>query len=250
MKKLFIISICLLTSVLSATTSPLPITYKVKPFLLIGNPFTNNFPLDADGIFYITQTKFRVVGDNDYSLYGAQSSLFAKTGDTSSAHFIGDVVLNDSTRLFYIDSTYKVFGMDLSQDTSFQWQFNDSSSNPAARVQSQYITTKPLVNISSFNLDNIDTNIYRSTSFSYSHPAIHADSILYILSSDSIRIQKKVVGSSTGISFSASDMTALSASNSGCFFIFIYNVMPVTLNTKKYYFLNNSMAIVSLLHIF
>ena len=252
MKKVLILSICMLASLSNANTNPLPIPYKLPPFpLLISDPFSNNFPVDADGIFYVTQTRFLMVGVGDYSIYGARSSFYSSTGDTSTGHFIGNVTLNDSNALFYWrDSTYKSFGMDLSNDTSFQWQFDDPNSSPTARTQDQFVTTKPLINISNFNLDIIDTNVYRNFPYAYAHPSITADSIIYILASDSLRILKKVTGTSTGISFSPTDMLTLPSSDKGGLFIIVYNVMPAIINGKKYYFQNNSTAIIGLLHVF
>ncbi len=252
MKKIIISFFCLVCSLLDAKTNPWPPNYNSHfDFLFIQSPvFVDNYPFDADGILIIAQTRFRFAGIiPNINFYGASCNIYNQTGDTATKHYIGNVSLNDSTLFYLNDSTYKSYGMDLSQDTSFTWKLGGTITGFIAPVN-QFTTTKPLININNFNLDIIDTNLYRGNGFTYSHPSIQADSIIYIMGSDTQRVQKKITGSSSGINFTSADLLVLSQSNSGSFTIAIYNTMSVFLNGKKYYFQNNSLAIVSILHVF
>ncbi len=252
MKKISICFFCLLCSLLNAKTNPWPPCYNSPlGFLSTSAPaFVDNYPFDADGILIIAQTRFRFAGIiPNINFYGASCNIYNQTGDTATKHYIGNVSLNDSTLFYLNDSTYKSYGMDLSQDTSFTWKLGGTITGFITPVN-QYTTTKPLININNFNLDIIDTNLYRNNGFTFSHPSIQADSIVYIIGSGTQRVQKKITNSSSGINFTPSDLLTLSQSNSGSFTIAIYNTMPVFLNGKKYYFQNNSLAIVSIFHVF
>ncbi len=212
---------------------------------------SDNFPLDADGTLIISHSRFRITGTADFNLYSVRGEFFSQTGDTSSKLSVGDIIINDSIYpLFSQDSTYKIYGMDFSTDTAFTWVFYPQGTNNITQVPSSFTTTKPLYNINNLNLAIIDTNVNRSLGFSYSHPVITADSIVYIFASDSLRIQKTVVNASTGVNFTVSEMQTLPNSDAGGFVIIVYNTMTANLNGKKYYFQNNSSAVVGTLHVY
>ena len=251
MKKYFLFLLMVFS--LTGKANPWPI-FPWNLFSLYSTPlilFGDNYPLDADGALIISHSRFRVVGSADFNMYSIHGEFFSQTGDTSSKHNIGDVEINDSiSPIFSKDSTYKIFGMDFSQDTAFTWKFFPQGVNNIVQVPAVFTTTKPLFNINSINLANVDTNVYRGQGFSFSHSIIAADSVVYIFSSDTFKIQKSVIGPSSSIIFTPAEMLSLPQSDNGGFFMIIYNVMPATFNGKKYYFQNNSSAIVGTLHVY
>jgi len=250
MKKFIFLFLLWTTNVFSHSNSVEPPFYRHILFLVNSSSISgDNYPFDADGSLILSQLKFRVTGFSEFNLYSAQCRFFTTTGDTASRSNVGDVTVNDTIDVvFYTDSIYKMYGMDLSQDTSFTWKIDNTVNGIIAPIN-QFTTTKPLINISGFDLSNIDTVVNRGIGFSFSHPMIQADSIIYIFASDTERVQKKFIGSSSGISFSSSELVNLPQSDLGGFFAIIYNVMPVYLNGKKYYFQNNSVAIVAGIHV-
>lgn len=249
MKKFVILFLTLTSGVFSNTSPSDSLCLDLNRLYNNCNMVGDNYPFDADGSLILSQLKFRVTGFNEFSLFSANCSFYATTGDTTSRENVGDVTINDTIGVvFWTDSTYKIFGMNLSQDTSFTWKI-DNTVNGIISPVSSYTTTKPLIHTNNFNLANVDTVVSRGMGFAYSHSPIQADSIIYIFASDSDRVQKKVIGFSSGISFSASELLTLPISDTGGFFILVYNVMPAYLNGKKYYFQNNSTAIVTGIHV-
>lgn len=202
---------------------------------------------DSDAELTVTDVKVKLIGIGEYAFTQVNGNFYSPVGTpTTTANFEklynNDVYVNDIPTMFsFADSTYQIIDTTLntSVNNNFSWEFPDlANSNNII----QYTTTKPITRVSQFDLSGL-TSVSRSSGFSYSHSLIQADSITYVLGTDSLTSLKKTVYTqSYGVSFSPTELSGLTASNEGAFLILVFNTMPKLYNGKKYYFQNNSMV--------
>lgn len=205
-------------------------------------PIASVYPNGVDGEFVMANVKVRIIGLDEYNYTLATSNFYDVRNMTKEYYYevyvdsISLMFANTDTTYKYVDSTF----MDINRH-EFTWSFVDlTDTNSTIR----YTTTKALARVDSFNLSTVNS-ITKTNGFSYSHPLVHADSIVYVLGADSLTsLRKTIVGQSSGVIFTPTELNALANTNQGAFIIMIFNVMPQTYNGKQYYFQNNSTAMV------
>lgn len=211
----------------------------------------HNYPTDADGDLIISEIKMRIIGNNEYKFTQAMANFYVNISssssfmlNTSNNKLFNNALYVNSTEIPYniVDSTYKLaLDTTLENKTNFTWHFLDlTDTNNVIN----FTTTKGLNRLDNFNLSIINS-VSKSAGFTFSHPTITADSIIYVLGSDSLQsVKKKVIGQSSGVTFTSSELNNLANTSTGGFVILTFNIMPQTVNGKKYYFQNNSLATV------
>jgi hypothetical protein len=207
----------------------------------------NNYPADADAELSLIETKILNTNINDFSLTFANAVFYNPNSKVKTYNFDAECE-NIELGFMSFDTTYKYIDTAFFNKTAPKWEFMDLTDSTAVI---QYIASaKPLVKLTNFLFSHSDT-INRNSDFTYSHPSVTADSIVYFLGTDTLtRIRKVVNGSSNSITFSRSELSTLGASNGeAAFLVCIYNMMPVTYNNRKYYFINNSIFSVAFLSI-
>lgn len=207
-----------------------------------GTPPVQNYLSDADGDFVMANVKIRIIGDDEYSFTMANVNFYAESSGLKTYNY---EVYADSVGLMYAgsDTTYKYVDPIFSNPgiNNFTWSFVDLANSENTI---QYTTTKDLARVDSFDLSGVNS-VSLTTGFSYSHPTVYADSIVYVLGADSLTsVKKTFTGHSSGVSFSSMELTTLHTNPNGAFIILIFNTMPQSYNGKKYYFQNNSTAMV------
>lgn len=204
---------------------------------------------DADAELTVTDVKVKIIGATEFSFTQVNGNFYKRytTPGSLSIHEKkrnAFVYVNDVPTMFSLtDSTYKMVDSTLnaSVNSNFTWKFPDLSDSSTIL---QYTTTKPITRVSQFSLSGV-SSVSKSSGFSYAHPLVQADSILYLLGADSLTSVKKMVyNQSYGVTYSSMELSGLTTTNEGTFMIFVFNTMPKTYNGKRYYFQNNSTAIV------
>ncbi len=203
---------------------------------------TNNYPSDTDGDLIAMHAKMKLVGNNVYTNYAASGSLYAQTGNNTTGGNLFDLSLNNKPFLYtVIDNRYKLTDPTVLQNSPLIWSFTD----PTSQAVTTFTMGKSLVNIDNLNLNLVDTNISKTVNFTFPHGEISADSIVYYLTVGGIKISKKATGFASSVTFSPSELATLPQGTDAIFMMLIYNVTASTINNRKYYFQNVSMATVS-----
>lgn len=189
------------------------------------------------GMLYSNQVFFYQAGTlTPVSNGGLSGALFStspmvKDGVTNSAFAdAGSVSLNGTlfkksggTAIYYIDTTYADY------NTNFNWTVSGGSGIPA--ISYSYSVTLPA--FTGYSALNNTITLGQANSITLSG-ITGADEIEVNISSGSISCAPKVVaGNSTSISFSAQDLTGLSASVNGYIYITCYKVSYQTFGGKK-----------------
>ena len=199
----------------------------------------NNYPSDADAELVVAELRVINIGNVDYSITQAYSVFYERVGHPSTKikMFNSESYCDSIPLTFAIkDSTYLMIDTNFYHRTNYNWQFTDITDT---NTIIQFSTTKPIVRVGNFsaNINNVDKNI----GFAYTHPQVIADSIIYVIGSDSLTsIKKTIVGSSNGVTFSHTEVSGLNNTADGTLLIVIFNMMPQVYNGRKYYFQNNS----------
>lgn len=202
---------------------------------------THNYPIDADAELVVAESRVITTDNADYCFTQAYSIFYDRVNQSTVIKKFNGEAYCDSVPLAFskIDSNYVMLDSSFYNRSNYNWQFTDVADT---NVIVQYSTTKPIARVANFspNVGNIDKN----NGFSYGHPIVYADSIVYIIGADSLsNVRKKLTGNSTGVSFSHTELSSLNSSNEGTLIILIYNMMPQVYNNRKYYFQNNSIFI-------
>jgi hypothetical protein len=227
---------------------------------LLGIVYLNSYsqtlisPQDADAELAMVKTKIMVLGTQtlDFTIATAffkkvenNNTLLLAPNKLKTANFevkCNNTLLNFSrfdTSYLSIDTVFKSL-------TSYDWRIYDlTDSNTVI----DYTTSKPVSNVSNFTFTQ-SPSINRSNGFNYNHPIIYADSIVYLLGTDSItHVKKTILNQSNGVNFTSAELSALNTYNNGSLAIIIFNAMPQVVNNRKYYFQNNGLFVVSPLQI-
>lgn len=219
-------------------------SFKKVQFIFIAN--------DADAELVMADVKVRIIGLSEFTFTEATGNFYTHPSGMNylvnqsikEKLYNRDLYVNNKSTMFSLsDSTYKMVDSTFttSLNDNFTWEFLDLTDT---NTIIQYTTTKPITRVSQFNLSNVNS-IDKSAGFSYSHPLIQADSIVYLLGTDSLTsIKKTVLNQSYGITYTPTELNNLQTSNEGAFIILIFKSMPQTYNGKKYYFQNNSSVMV------
>ncbi|HWY09880.1 MAG TPA: hypothetical protein VN026_01075 [Bacteroidia bacterium] len=204
---------------------------------------THNYPIDADAELVVSEFKMRVIGNNEYHFSKAYSTFYSNGYSNITKTFNGFLSVDDRPLAYSrIDTTYKSsFDSLLMLSNNYTWEFMDlTDTNNLMR----FTTTKAINRLTNVDLTTINS-ISKSSGFSFTHPLIQADSIVYVIGADSLTsVRKRLFSQSTGVMFTPSELNGLNNTTTGAFLMIVFNMMPQTYNGKKYYFQNNSIATV------
>lgn len=207
----------------------------------------NNYPADADADLIMSEIKIRLIGNNEYKFTQAYANFYSNNSSSSFLSSSGvkinnGIVMVGNTQIPFIstDSTYKLaLDTTLENKLNFVWSFLDLTDSNNVIT---YSTTKALNRLDYVDLSLVNS-VSKSTGFSFYHPPIIADSIIYLIGSDSLQsVKKKVLLQSNGVVFTPTELSSLANTTTGSFVILVFNIMPQTFAGKKYYFQNNSIA--------
>lgn len=212
-----------------------------------------NYQLEADAELIVAESRIIANGYADFTITQAYSIFHDRNNEllppqNNNLHkkYNGNVYC-DSLPLGFsrIDSNYVMIDSSYYNRLNFNWQFTDITDT---NTIIQFSTFKPIGRVSNFSSSIND--IHKDDGFIYSHPQISADSIVYIIGSDSLSsVKKTLIGNSSGVNFSSLELAQLSNTTQGTMVILIYNMMPQIYNNRKYYFQNNSILIITPLNI-
>ena len=213
----------------------------------------NNYPTDADAVLMVSQMKARIPSvAQETTKYAAICAIYRYAGMKDSTDLYWDKISINNSQCadVPIANVYTTNDSLVFINSVFTWDFNgivnisSDGTRSITEAVSSYSTRKPLYNINNIDLSTIGTTITKSNGFVFNHNPISADSIVYTVNSGSGFAKKKVNNYSTGITFTAYELSLIQLTGNGSVLISVYNTMPSTINSKKYYFINNSMAIV------
>lgn len=206
---------------------------------------TTPTPGDADGVLAAVRTKISVntpvIGTVSYDIglavaaFGSTSANFAAGTFTDAGAITSNtktLTKQSNNAYIYQLGTTDYEGIDYSSNVS--WTVAGAGSIPAI--------TKNLGNVfPTFPTITSGTTITKTSPFTITHDAVSgADSILYVITTGSTTLKKTLGGSSTSCTFTASELSALSASTSALIQVNAYNATFEILSGKKIYYINEA----------
>ncbi len=190
------------------------------------------------GVKTVTYQTVPIIGQQEIIL-GTAVAAFPTTQGGTTYQDAGTVQCNTKTLTKQSNNAYvfqpsqtDVTGIDFSSGAD--WNISGAASIPAITTSFNSFPSTP-------SITSNKENVSLSSGYTFSISSVsNADSILFILASGSGYVQKRVGGNATSVTFSASDLSTLSASSYGLLQVTPYRYTTNTsiIPGKKVYLVN------------